>query len=389
MSLTVQTLIEQARTAGASDLILVAGKMPCIYVHGLMKPLGEQILSAEVLERLLHGFMNEPQKTQLHENGDVDFAYGNSKLGRCRVNVHKQRGSAAAAIRFVSDRIPSFEELQLPGRLVDLAQLPRGLVLVTGSTGSGKSTTLAAMIEYMNQHFERHIITLEDPVEYIFSHNRCVIEQREIGEDSPSFAQALRHVVRQKPDVILVGEMRDHETIGTALTASETGHLVLGTLHTSSASQTIDRIIDVFDPAHQPQIRTQLANTLRAVICQTLLTREDKPGLVPALEIMMMTPAIRRAIRDGETHLVPGMIETGHKFGMCTLDMSLAAAVAAGRVSIDSARSKATDVEKLDRLLGGKHIRPMSSASDAPHLDVVFDESEPETKTPVSSKPWH
>jgi len=267
------------------------------------------------------------------------------------MNIHRQRGSYAAAIRFVNTEIPSFEQLGLPNKLAELAQLPRGLVLVTGATGSGKSTTLAAMIEHMNHRFERHIITLEDPIEFLFTHDRCVIEQREIGQDSPSFIDALRYVVRQKPDVILVGEMRDRETIATALTASETGHLVLGTLHTSSAAQTIERIIDVFQPEHQPQIRVQLANTLRAVVCQVLLGRDDRPGMVPALEILISTPAIRRTIRDGETHLIPGMIETGQKFGMCMLDRSLADLVAARVISGPSALSKAADPEKLERLL--------------------------------------
>jgi twitching motility protein PilT len=355
--MNLDELLKAARDAGASDLILVAGKPASVYIDGQLSGLDETVLTNDAVERLLCGFLNEHQRALLAETGDADFSYGAAAFGRVRANVHRQRGSWAAAIRFINTRIPTFEELRLPSKLAELAQLPRGMVLVTGSTGSGKSTTLAAMIEYINDRFEKHVITLEDPIEYLFTHRRCVIEQREIGQDSPSFASALRHVVRQKPDVILVGEMRDRETIATALTASETGHLVLGTLHTSSAAQTVERIIDVFDSGHQPQIRVQLANTLRAVVCQTLLRCGRGAGMAPALEIMTMTPAIRRAIRESETHLIPGMIETGQKFGMCTLDQSLSELVAAGTVSLDTARAKAVDPDKLERLLPGQHLR--------------------------------
>ncbi len=349
--MTLEDWMREAISRGASDLILVAGRPPSAYIHGRLQPISGESLTAGGLNELLGSMLSEQQRRVLEENGDLDFGCGVPGLGRARLNIHRQRGSFAAAIRFVSTSVPGFEELGLPPRLAELAALPRGLVLVTGATGSGKSTTLAAMIEYMNDHMERHIITLEDPIEFLFTHRRCIIEQREIGQDSPSFVQALRYVVRQKPDVILVGEMRDKETIATALTASETGHLVLGTLHTSSAAQTIERIIDVFEPAHQPQIRVQLANTLRAVVCQVLLHREDSAGVVPALEMLIMTPAIRRAIRDGETHLIPGMIETGQKFGMCSLDRALADLVAAGVVSAPVALAKAADPEKLERLL--------------------------------------
>ncbi len=350
--MTLDELMKHARKIEASDLILVAGKAPCVYVHGRLNALDAEPLTAQQLDEMLRAFLTEDQWRQLEETGDVDFSQGTREVGRARVNVHRQRGSHAAAIRFLSTAIPSFEELNLPGKLSELSQLPRGLVLVTGSTGSGKSTTLAAMIEYVNEHFDRHIITLEDPIEFLFTHRRCVIEQREIGDDSPSFAQALRHVVRQKPDVILVGEMRDRETIATALTAAETGHLVLGTLHTNSAAQAVERVIDVFDAAHQPQIRIQLANTLHAVISQTLLRREDQRGMIPAIEIMMITPALRRAIRDSDTHLIPGMIETGQKFGMCTMDQSLADLVATGVVSAEAATARAADPEKLRRMVG-------------------------------------
>jgi len=385
--MTIDNLMQQARQRSASDLILVAGKPPCLYVHGTLQPLNETPLTTEQLSEMLTTFMPKDKQLQLTKTGDVDFAHGLPGIGRVRVNIHQQRGSYAAAMRFINTEIPSLEELNLPPTLYQLAQLPRGLVLVTGSTGSGKSTTLAAMIGYINQNTEKHIITLEDPIEFLFSHQRSVIEQREIGVDSPSFASALRHVVRQKPDVILIGEMRDRETIATALTASETGHLVLGTLHTNSAAQTIERIIDVFDSNHQLQIRVQLANTLQAVICQALLPRQERAGMVPALEILMMTPAIRRTIRDGDTHLIPGMIETGQRFGMCTMDNSLANLVNRSVVSFEAAMAQAMDPEKLQRLTGQQ--TELATNTTGHHAPCSPDTKlEPVTAT-SSFKPWH
>jgi twitching motility protein PilT len=372
----------QARARDAPDLILVAGVAPCLYLHGRMIRLDGQVLEPQQIVEMLAPFMSPEHTRRLEEIGDVDFAVGRPGIGRVRVNVHRQRASVAAAIRFIREDIPSFAALSLPDKLIEFARLPRGLVLVTGSTGSGKSTTLAAMIEYMNASFERHVITLEDPIEYVFAHRKCVIEQREIGEDSPSFAQALRHVVRQKPDVILVGEMRDRETIATALTASETGHLVLGTLHTNSSAQTIERVIDVFDAAHQPQIRVQLAMTLRSVICQSLLERKDRQGVVPAIEILVMTPAISRAIRDGETHLIPGMIETGKKYGMCLLDQSLADLVQAGAISMETAIARCNDADKMERAFAGA---PAQAARSEPKSDPVAAGAGP----PGAKKPWH
>lgn len=357
-----ETLVREAHEQHASDLILVAGRPPCVYVHRRMQALDTPALEPDTISKLLLPMLSEPEIQELEHVGDVDFSRSLPGMGRVRINLHKQRGTYAAAVRFVNTTIPTFEELNLPSRLADLACLPRGLVLVTGATGSGKSTTLAAMIEYMNKRFDRHVISLEDPIEFLFKHDRCVIEQRQIGEDSPSFAHALRHVVRQKPDVILLGEMRDHETIATALTAAETGHLVLGTLHTNSAGQTIERITDVFEASQQSQIRVQLANTLQAVVCQSLLRRSDHDGVIPAVEIMTVTPAIRRVIRDRETHLIPGMIETGQKHGMCTLDQSLADLVAAGAVQAEEAMAHANDPDKLSRMIG----RVASPSSSTP-----------------------
>jgi len=383
--MNIDTLMQQARAQEASDLILVAGTEPGIYVHGRLKMLDGPILLDTELNAMLESFMSPSQQDRLTQAGDADFACTLPEIGRVRVNVHRQRGSLAAAFRFFTTEIRTFEELHLPAKLAELADLPRGLVLVTGATGSGKSTTLAAIIHYMNHNWERHIITLEDPIEFLFSHQRCVIEQREIGKDSPSFAQSLRHVVRQKPDVILVGEMRDQETIATALTASETGHLVLGTLHTNTAAHTIERIIDMFEAAQQAQIRIQLASTLQAVICQTLLPQRDVPGMVPAIEMMIMTPAIRRAIRDQEIHLIPGMIETGHKFGMIPMDRALANLIEAGVVIEAAALAKAIDPEKLSRLIG----RPPSQAAFAPKTTASPEPDILLQATTGAAKPWH
>ena len=345
------TLIRQARQTGASDLILVGGSRPSIYREAQMEPLEDTALPAGELDQMILSALDERQRERLAKDRDLDFSMGLAGVGRFRVNIHYQRRSLAVAIHFVSDKIPSLEELNLPAIVGPFAEYPRGLVLVTGGTGQGKSTTLAAVIDRINHSCARHVITLEDPIEYAFRNDRCIIEQREIGEDSPSFASALRHVVRQKPDVILVGEMRDLETISTALTAAETGHLVLASLHTVSAAQTIERIVDVFDSRQQPQVRSQLAATLRAIVCQTLFRNERDGGMVPACEILVNTYAISRAIRENEVHLIYGMIETGSKWGMHPMDAAIAALVADGRVSPPAALSKAADPERLDKLL--------------------------------------
>lgn len=345
------TLIRQARQTGASDLILVGGSRPSIYREAQMEPLEDTALPAGELDQMILSALDERQRERLANDRDLDFSMGLAGVGRFRVNIHYQRRSLAVAIRFVSDKIPSLEELNLPAIVGQFAEYPRGLVLVTGGTGQGKSTTLAAMIDRINHSRTRHVITLEDPIEYAFRNDHSIIEQREIGEDSPSFASALRHVVRQKPDVILVGEMRDLETISTALTAAETGHLVLASLHTVSAAQTIERIVDVFDSRQQPQVRSQLAATLRAIVCQTLFRNERDGGMVPACEILVHTHAISRAIRENEVHLIYGMIETGSKWGMQPMDAAIAALVADGRVSPAAALSKAADAERLDKLL--------------------------------------
>ena len=255
---------------------------------------------------------------------DTDFSYEIPGLGRFRVNAHMQRQTVAIAMRAIKEKIPAFKDLNLPEVVQRLTYLPRGLILVTGDTGSGKSTTLAAMIQAMNERYQAHIITMEDPVEYRLQSNKCTIEQRELGDDTPSFASGLRHVLRQDPDIILVGEMRDLETTAAAITAAETGHLVLSTLHTVTASQTVERIIDMYPADQQNQIRSMLANTLQAVVSQTLFKRTDKKGMVPGVEIMLCTPAVRNLIRENRAFEIPNVIDTNRALGMNSLDNSIA-----------------------------------------------------------------
>ncbi len=348
----ILTLLTAAKRTGASDLLLVAGAPPSIYVNTRMDILAKEPLGTSELDDMIAALLNTKQRERLNQHRDLDFSIGRADLGRCRVNIHYQRRSLAVAVRFVEPKIPGLEELNLPPRLAELADLPRGLVLVTGPTGSGKSTTLAALLQCINRQRRAHVITLEDPIEFAFENDKSIIEQREIGDDSPSFADALRHVVRQKPDVILVGEMRDLETVSAALTAAETGHLVLASLHTNTAAQTIERVMDVFDSRRQQQVRVQLGATLRAIACQALFPNERDGGMVPAVELMIMTPAIARAIRDNNTHLIDGMIETGGQHGMQTLDAAIAALVREGLISRDSAMAKTAEPERLERLLG-------------------------------------
>jgi len=415
-SAALLSLIRRAHACGASDLILVGGSPPTIYRHGRMQPLhaaadGEDdsagrvrcadqessrglgadrapdgSISASELGDMILAALDEPQRERLACNRDLDFSVGLPGVGRLRLNVHHQRRSLAAAIRFVADTIPDLADLHLPPGVARFAEYPRGMVLVTGGTGEGKSTTLAAMIERINHLKALHVITLEDPIEYAFRNDRCIIEQREIGQDAPSFASALRHVVRQKPDVILIGEMRDLETISTALSAAETGHLVLASLHTVNAPQTIERIVDVFDPRQQSQVRVQLAATLRAIVCQTLFRNERGGGLIPACEIMVTTPAISRAIRENDIHLIHGMIETGAQWGMQTLDAAVAALVRDGYVSRDEALAKASDRERLERLLQRRAAPPESTGCPAPEPPAA--RSAPALAAADRRKPW-
>ncbi|MDN5346858.1 MAG: twitching motility protein PilT [Clostridia bacterium] len=331
----IRDILQAAAAKGASDVHLTVGLPPVFrYLGELLPQENWPPLQTAVTEELARQLLGE-RWPEFATQGELDFAYSLSGIGRFRVNVFRQRGSVAAAIRLIPARVPSLEELGLPPVVGELADQPHGLVLVTGPTGSGKTTTLAAMIDRINHQRSCHIITLEDPIEYLHQHKKSMVNQREIGSDSPSFASALRAALRQDPDVILVGEMRDLETVATAITAAETGHLVLTTLHTSSAVQSVDRIIDVFPPHQQGQIRIQLADTLAGVITQQLLPRADGKGRVAAVEVLIATPAVRNLIREGKTHQIVSAMQTGGRFGMQTMEMSLKQLSARGIIDLD------------------------------------------------------
>ena len=347
----IDTILKTAVANDSSDIHIIAGHPPMVRVHTQMTPLDYPVITPEGALRILQHIANEDQLKRFQEHKDSDFSYAVPGLGRFRVNAHMQRGSIGIALRAIKDKIPPLARLNLPPIIEKLTYLPRGLVLVTGETGSGKSTTLAAMIQAMNERYQKHIITLEDPVEYAMVSNKCTIEQREVGADSPSFASGLRHILRQDPDIILVGEMRDLETTAAAITAAETGHLVLSTLHTNSAASTVDRIIDMYPASQQNQIRSMLGNTLQAVLSQTLFPRIDQKGMVPAVEIMLATSAIRNLIRENRTFEIPNVIETNRAMGMQTLDNSIAQLYFNGMIDRADAVGSAVHPEKLERML--------------------------------------
>jgi twitching motility protein PilT len=347
----IDTLLKTAVANDGSDIHVVAGHKPMCRIRTEMTALDYPVITPESAMRMLRSMASEEQMARFDQHKDVDFSYEVAGLGRFRVNAHMQRGSIGIAMRAIKDKIPPLKNLNLPAVIERLTYLPRGLVLVTGQTGSGKSTTLAAMIQAMNERYNKHVITLEDPIEYAFVSDKCVIEQRELGADCPSFASGLRHVLRQDPDIILVGEMRDLETTAAAITAAETGHLVLSTLHTNSAASTVDRIIDMYPASQQNQIRSMLANTLQAVISQTLFPRIDTKGMCPAIEIMLATSAIRNLIRENRSFEIPNVIETNRAMGMMTLDTAISQLYFNGMISREDAISAANHPEKLERML--------------------------------------
>lgn len=352
--MSIEELLKLAVGNGASDLHITTGLPPVLRVVGNLRPVeGLPPLTPQDTESLVLALMNEEHRRIFAEQGQVDFSYGLPGVGRFRVNAYRQRGTCGAAIRVIPHEIPSVVELGLPPIIETLARKSRGFIVVTGPTGSGKSTTLAAMVDLINSERSCHVMTIEDPIEYLHRHKKAMVNQREIGQDSVSFALALRAALREDPDVILVGEMRDLETMSTAITAAETGHLVLATLHTGDAVQTIDRIIDVYPPYQQQQVRIQLAATLVAVISQQLVPRKDKPGRVPAVEVMVGTPAVRNLIREGKTHQLRSVIQTGARFGMQTMDQSLRQWVEQGVVSLEDALTIAVDQDELKRLIRG------------------------------------
>lgn len=361
----MKELLEIAVKRKASDLHITVGTPPVLRLNGKLERLeGYTVLKPADTEALFKEIANDEQQARFEKHGDVDFSFAVSGLSRFRVNAFHQRGSAAMALRLVNDTIPTLEMLRHPEVIKTLARNPRGLVLVTGPTGSGKSTTLAAMIDLINNERGSHILTLEDPIEYLHKHKNSIVNQREIHADSGSFANGLRAALREDPDVILVGEMRDPETIDIAVTAAETGHLVFATLHTSDAVQTIDRIINGFPPAQQQQIRMQLSFTLQGVISQQLLPRMDGSGRVVALEILTVTPAVRNLIREGKTHQLQSILQTGGKYGMQTMDSALLQLYHNGIVSYDAALAVASNQEAFAQL-GGRPAKLSSGWSEA------------------------
>jgi twitching motility protein PilT len=353
MAVDFADIVLAALERRASDIHLTAGAPPNIRVRGRLLALeGFPQLGIQDTREIVYSIMTDVQRQQFEMARQVDFSYSVPRTARMRINAYLQRGAVSAALRVIPSEIKSLEQLGMPTVVREMASLPRGIVLVTGPTGSGKSTTLAAVIDEVNNTREDHILTIEDPIEFLHSHKRCLVNQRELGSDATSFSEGLRAALREDPDVILVGEMRDLETISTALTAAETGHLVLATLHTQDAPQTIDRIIDVFPPYQQQHVRVMLSVALQGVVAQQLLPTADGSGRVPAVEILIPTPAVRNLIREGKTHQIYSAIQTGAEHGMQTMDSALTELVRAGKISRDVAKRRASMPAELARLLG-------------------------------------
>jgi twitching motility protein PilT len=336
-------LLLRAYEEEASDLHISFGIPAVFRIDGELRQLGEQTYTSIELERMVGTILPEDKKAEFASNGETDFSFALQDLCRFRINAFHQRGEVSIAARLIPTEIPTIEQLGMPAILYDLAKKPQGLILVTGPTGSGKSTTLAAMIDYVNSNDAKHIITLEDPIEYLHDHKKSIVNQREIGVDTQSFANGLRAALRQDPDIILVGEMRDLETISTAITAAETGHLVLATLHTSSAATTIDRIIDVFPPHQQSQVRIQLANVLQGIISQRLFVKKEGRGRVAATEILIQTAAVANLIRSEKVHQIQNVIQTSRSLGMHTLEASIQQQLAKELIHMNDAKPFLTE----------------------------------------------
>jgi twitching motility protein PilT len=348
----IPDLLDIVLEKGASDLHLTAGSSPVIrYLGDLMRLEDYPVLNPQTLRTMIYAIISQKQRERLEQELELDMSYSLPGKARFRVNVYFQRDSIGAAFRMIPFEIKPLQDLGLPPVVAEFARLPRGFVLVTGPTGSGKSTTLASLVDIVNTERSCHIMTVEDPIEFLHRHKSSIVNQRELGADTHSFTEALKHVLRQDPDVILVGEMRDLETIQTAITAAETGHLVFATLHTQDAPQTIDRIIDVFPPHQQQQIRVQLSTTLQGVVTQQLLQTADGRGRSVASEILVATPAVRHLIREGKVHQIYSVMQAGGRFGMRTMDSSLAQLVKAGKITQTLALERCHDPEELNRLL--------------------------------------
>ncbi|HVF75053.1 MAG TPA: PilT/PilU family type 4a pilus ATPase [Acidimicrobiales bacterium] len=352
--LHVNELLERVVDLGGSDLHMTAGVPPAVRVHGEIKHLTEfPVMTPSEIRRMIYAILTQKQRERFENDLELDTSHSVPGLGRFRVNVFLQRDSVGSVMRVIPSEVVPFDQLGLPAAAQQFAGLPRGLILVTGPTGSGKSTTLASMVDIINAGKPCHIMTVEDPIEFLHHHKTAVINQREVGEDTYSFAAALKHVLRQDPDVILVGEMRDLETISTALTAAETGHLVFATLHTQDAPQSVDRVIDVFPAHQQQQVRVQLAAALQGIVTQQLVPTPTGRGRVVASEVLVATPAVRNLIREGKTHQIYSAMQAGGKYGMQTMDMSLAGLVKAGKISLETALERCANEQDLRRLIGG------------------------------------
>ncbi|WP_312560334.1 type IV pilus twitching motility protein PilT [Anaerospora sp.] len=349
----MERLLREAVAKGASDLHLTVGMPPVLRLDGSLMPTDHPVLSASDTDECLAAITTDEQRCKYHQQGELDFAFSLQGVSRFRINSFRQRGFTALAIRVIQEKIPAIEQLVQTEAVQALARKLRGLVLITGATGSGKSTTLAAMIDLINRERSCHIITLEDPIEYWHEHKRSIVNQREVNTDTPSFAAALRAALREDPDVILVGEMRDAQTMGIAITAAETGHLVLATLHTNDAVQTIDRIIDVFPPHQQQQIRIQLSLTLQGIVAQQLVPCCTAGGRVAAMEVVIATAAIRNLIREGKSHQMMSVIQTSAKAGMRSMDRALQELYQQGIISYEEALSRMIDQESFSRLING------------------------------------
>jgi len=358
MEFDFSEVLRKVLHAGASDLHISPGAPPMVRVRGRVEPIeGYASLDPQQTRGIVYGILNDTQRKHFENDQQLDFAYQIPDTARFRVNCYIQKGTVSAAFRLIPEVIQDIESLGLPRVLEELARKQRGFVLITGPTGSGKTTTLAALIDLINRERSEHILTIEDPIEFIHQHKSCIVNQREVGSDAPGFALALRAALRQDPDVILVGEMRDLETISTALTAAETGHLVFATLHTQSTSQTVDRIIDVFPPHQQAQVRTQLSLGLQGIVTQQLLPTADGSGRVAGCEVLIPTPAIRNLIREGKTHQIYSSIQTSGSVGMQTMDSHLAQLVRAGKITRALAEQRASVPEELRRLMGEPAVR--------------------------------
>jgi twitching motility protein PilT len=353
-TIQITALLDTVVKLRASDLHLTVGRPPTLRHHGMLKNLQTKILDSDDMVSLMKAITPERNQQELQEEGGTDFGFAYGEAARFRVSVFRQRGDLAIVLRQIPNRLLTFEQIGLPTICKELIRRPRGMFLVTGPTGSGKTTSLATMIDFVNTTMDRHIVTMEDPIEYYHKHKKSIVNQREVGNDVPSFAESLRRVLRQDPDVILVGEMRDLETIESAIRAAETGHLVFGTLHTTGAAKTIDRIVDAFPVSQQNQIRVQLSTALLCVLSQVLLTRVDTDGMVAAYEFLVVTPAIANLIREGKTFRIDSSIQTGKKFGMQLLDDHLWSLYTQGKISaeemIDKSKNPADLTDKVHRL---------------------------------------